>query len=305
MSGSSFVGLAGAGYNSGISVYSYEWMAAIILIIFIFFILPFYLRSRVFTMPEFLEKRYDVRSRLAFSGFNLFANMFIDMAAALYAGGIVIQTLYPSIPLWVDILALSVLAGVYTVFGGLRAVVISDSIQAVVLMIGAVLISILTYRAIPSWGAVEEAAPEGALHIIQPAGDEALPWPGLFTGVLIIGIYFWTSNQLIVAAYAGSEKPRPRPLGLTVCGLSQDTATVHYGPSGNDGSRALPRPSEPRSRMAHASRLTFCRSVCGALSWRRWWRPSPLVLTRCSTRLPQWSRWTLSRRSGPTRVRRP
>ena len=205
MSGSSFVGLAGAGYNSGISVYSYEWMAAIILIIFIFFILPFYLRSRVFTMPEFLEKRYDVRSRIAFSGFNLFANMFIDMAAALYAGGIVIQTLYPSIPLWVDILALSVLAGVYTVFGGLRAVVISDSIQAVVLMIGAVLISILTYRAIPSWGAVEEAAPEGALHIIQPAGDEALPWPGLFTGVLIIGIYFWTSNQLIVQRTLGAR----------------------------------------------------------------------------------------------------
>ena len=87
MSGASFVGLAGAGYSQGISVYSYEWMAAVILVIFIFFILPFYLRSGVFTMPEFLEKRFDRRSRFAFSALLLFFSMFVDCAAALYAGG--------------------------------------------------------------------------------------------------------------------------------------------------------------------------------------------------------------------------
>ena len=70
------MGLAGAGYNQGISVYAYEWMTTVILVIFIFFLLPFYLRSRVYTLPEFLERRFDGRARIAFSGFNLFAKMF-------------------------------------------------------------------------------------------------------------------------------------------------------------------------------------------------------------------------------------
>jgi solute:Na+ symporter, SSS family len=205
MSGASFVGLAGAGYNSGISVYSYEWMAAVILVLFVFFILPFYLRSEVFTMPEFLERRYDRRSRTTFAGFLVFMSMFVDAAAALYAGGLVARTLFPGPPLWVHVAALALLAGVYTIFGGLGAVVISDSIQAVVLILGGALIFFLTWLEIPSWAEMEAAAPAGALNIIQPIDDPALPWPGLFTGVLIIGIYFWTTNQLIVQRTLGAK----------------------------------------------------------------------------------------------------
>lgn len=205
MSGASFIGLAGAGYNQGISVYSYEWMAAIILIIFIFFILPFYLRSEVFTLPEFLEKRYDRRSRITFSGINIFFNVFVDCAAALYAGGLVVLTLFPEVPLWVGVLILALLAGVLSIFGGLGAVVISDTIQAVVLIIGGTIVFFAAWAAIPSWDAMVEAAPRGALNIIQPADDPNLPWPGLLTGVLIIGIYFWTTNQLIVQRTLGAK----------------------------------------------------------------------------------------------------
>jgi solute:Na+ symporter, SSS family len=205
MSGASFIGLAGAGYSQGVSVYSYEWMAAIILIIFIFFILPFYLRSEVFTLPEFLEKRYDRRSRLTFSGVNIFFNMFIDAAAALYAGGLVVLVLFPDTPLWLAVLVLAGLAGVLSIFGGLGAVVISDTIQAVVLLIGGVIVFFAAWAAIPSWGAMEAAVPPGALSIIQPIGDPNLPWPGLFTGVLIIGIYFWTTNQMMVQRVLGAR----------------------------------------------------------------------------------------------------
>jgi SSS family solute:Na+ symporter len=205
MSGASFVGLAGAGYSQGISVYSYEWMTSVILVIFIFFILPFYLRSGAFTMPQFLGQRYDGRSRLAFSSFNLFAMMFIDMASALYAGGLVFQTLFPVVPLWVTILGLALLAGVYTVFGGLGAVVISDTIQAIVLFIGGTIVAVLTFMAIPSWEAVQQAAAPGQLHIIQPANDDALPWPGLLTGVIVIGTYYWTTNQVVVQRTLGAR----------------------------------------------------------------------------------------------------
>ena len=205
MSGSSFVGLAGAGYSSGIAVYSYEWMAAVILIFFIFFLLPFYLRSGVFTMPEFLERRFDRRSRYTLAMILLFFNIFVDCAAALYAGGLVAQTLFPFIPIWGGVLFLAVLAGIMSVFGGLSAVVVSDSIQAVVLIIGGVIIFVAAWMAIPSWEAVVQTAPAGALNIIQPANDDVLPWPGLLTGVLIIGIYFWTSNQLIVQRTLGAR----------------------------------------------------------------------------------------------------
>lgn len=205
MSGSSFVGLAGAGYSSGVAVYSYEWMAAVILIFFIFFLLPFYLRSGVFTMPEFLERRFDRRSRYTLAAVLLFFNIFVDCAAALYAGGLVAQTLFPFVPIWAGVLFLAGLAGIMSIFGGLSAVVVSDTIQAVVLIIGGVIIFIAAWMAIPSWEAVVQTAPAGALDIIQPVDDEVLPWPGLFTGVLIIGIYFWTSNQLIVQRTLGAR----------------------------------------------------------------------------------------------------
>ena len=204
-SGSSLVGLAGSGYANGIAVFSYEWTGAIILIFFLFFFLPFYYRSGVYTMPEFLEKRFDQRSRYAFSIFLLFLNTFVDIGAALYAGGITINLLYPSIPLWTSIAVLATIAGIYTISGGLSAVVITDAIQAVVLILGSIAIAVLVFVSIDSWAQVREAAPEGGLSLIQPANDETLPWPGLFTGLFIIGIYYFCMNQFIVQRTLGAR----------------------------------------------------------------------------------------------------
>ncbi|WP_153397696.1 sodium:solute symporter [Ornithinicoccus halotolerans] len=205
MSGATFVGLAGGAYDQGISIFAYEWMAAVVLAIFIFFILPFYLRSGVFTLPEFLEKRFDRRARMAFAGFNLFANMFIDMAAALFAGAIVIRTLYPDVPIWVAVAGLAILAAIYTVIGGLGAVMVSDSIQATVTIVGGLIVFIATWRAMPSWDAVYETAGDEKMSLILPPDNPDLPWPGLITGVLIIGLYYWTTNQLVVQRTLGAR----------------------------------------------------------------------------------------------------
>jgi len=204
MSGASFVGMAGAGYSSGIAVYSYEYMAAFILVVFIFFLLPFYIRTKVFTMPEFLERRFDRRSRYGFAALLIFLSIFLDCAGALYAGGLVVQTIYPAIPLWTGVAILAVLAAILSVFGGLGAVVVSDTIQAVVLIIGGIIIFFAAWAAIPSWDAVIDAAPADALSIVRPADDPFLPWPGLL-GVFIIGVYFWTTNQLIVQRTLGAK----------------------------------------------------------------------------------------------------
>jgi SSS family solute:Na+ symporter len=204
-SGASFVGLAGSGYNQGIAVYNFEWLAAVALIFFVIFILPFYLRSEVYTMPEFLERRYGRNSRIAFSGFTIFTNTFVDLSVALYGGGVVLQRLYPEVPLWVSIATLAVLAGIYTIFGGLEAVVITDTIQGIVLLIGGTIVAVMTYMAIPSWDAVREAAPPETFSLIRPVGDELTPWPGLITGAVIIGFYFWTTNQVIVQRTLGAR----------------------------------------------------------------------------------------------------
>jgi len=219
MSGSSFVGLAGEGYARGIAVYNYEWAATVILIFFVFFILPFYLRAKVYTMPQFLETRFDRRSRVMFSGFTVFANMFIDAAAGLYAGGIVIQMLYPEAPIWIPIAILGVLAGIYTIFGGLSAVVITDTIQAVILIIGSVVIAFLAFAQLDSWDQLVNAAPEGGMNLIQPADDDFLPWPGLFTGVFIIGFYFWATNQFIVQRTLGAKDLNHGRWGALFAGL--------------------------------------------------------------------------------------
>lgn len=219
MSGSSFVGLAGEGYSRGIAVFNYEWAATLILIFFVFFILPFYLKSKVYTMPEFLQTRFDRRSRVMFSGFTIFANMFIDAAAGLFAGGIVMQMIYPDVPIWIPIAILGVLAGIYTIFGGLSAVVITDTIQAIILIIGAIVIAILAFGQLDGWDQLVQGAPDNGMSLILPADDPFLPWPGLFTGVFIIGFYFWATNQFIVQRTLGAKNLDHGRWGALFAGL--------------------------------------------------------------------------------------
>src|SRR6056297_944813 len=123
MSGSSFVALPASGYNDGIAAYNYEWIPVLLLIFYVAFVLPLYLKSEIFTAPEFLERRYGISSRLFFSGFQLLANIFVDAAAALYAGAMIAQAIYPDIPLWITVAVTAAIAGIYIASGGLGAVV--------------------------------------------------------------------------------------------------------------------------------------------------------------------------------------
>lgn len=205
MSSSSLVGMAGSGYGTGISVYNYEWMAAVVLVFFAIFFLPFYLRSQVYTMPEFLERRFDARARFYFSGLTLFGTIVIDTAGSLYAGALVIKLVFPQIPIWQSILGLAIIAGFYTIAGGLAAVVYTDAIQAVLLTLGAILISILAFIKVGSWEAVTAVTPTKMLSVIQPLDDPFLPWLGLITGVPLLGFYFWCTNQFMVQRVLGAK----------------------------------------------------------------------------------------------------
>ena len=198
LSGTSYVGIAGAGYSNGIAVWNYEWIAAIVLLFFAVFILPFYLRAKLSTMPEFLERRYDRRARKVFSVFSVFTAMLIDSAGALFAGALTLSLLFPDMPLWSLIATIAFLAGVYVILGGLQAVMITDTIQGVLLLVVGAIIFFLVFSELGSWQAVQEAAPEGGFTVAPPADDDFFPWPGIFTGALWLGFYYWTTNHMVV-----------------------------------------------------------------------------------------------------------
>ena len=198
ISSTAIVGLAGAAYVMGIAVYDYEWSAAVILVFFCLFLLPLVLASRVYTMPEFLERRYDGRVRLYFAALTLFLNIFVDSASALYCGALVCQLVLPGLPLWAIVAALAGAAGLYTLAGGLRAVIYTEAVQAVLLLTGAVIIAVAAVTRVGGWHAIVQQVAATKLSLIRPADDPGVPWPGLALGIPVLGIYYWCANQYIV-----------------------------------------------------------------------------------------------------------
>lgn len=198
ISSTAIVGLAGAAYVMGISVYDYEWSAAVVLVFHCVFLLPFVLRSRVYTMPEFLERRYDARARLYFAALTVFLNIFVDSAAALYCGALVCRLLLPGPPLWAIVAVLAGAAGAYTLAGGLKAVIYTQAAQAVLLFTSAIVIAVAAFTRVGGWHAVVRGVDPAMLSLIRPAGDPGLPWPGLVLGIPVLGIYYWCTNQYMV-----------------------------------------------------------------------------------------------------------
>jgi solute:Na+ symporter, SSS family len=219
ISSTALVGLAGAAYGLGISAYNYEWTAAVVLVFFCIFLLPQVLQSRVFTMPQFLERRYDVRARLWFTVITLFLNVFVDAAAALYSGALVCRLLIPGAPLWLLSLTLAGASGIYTVTGGLRAVLRTEVIQAGVLIGGAAAVSWFAFARAGGWHAVMTEVNPAALSLIRPASDASVPWPGLLLGIPLLGFYYWCTNQVIVQRVLSARDLDQGRTGVLFAGL--------------------------------------------------------------------------------------
>jgi SSS family solute:Na+ symporter len=200
-------------------VYHYEWIPALVLIVFIFVFLPLFLDARVFTSAQFLKERYGHRIQTAFSGFMLVESIIVDATVSLYAAGRIIETLFPEFPVWITISAAAIVAGIYISFGGLEAVVVNDALQATLVLIGGAMTLGLAWQAIPSWDAVVEANPERALHLIQPADDPLLPWPGVITGLLVLVVYDWCINQYYIQRALGAQSLDHGRWGALFAGL--------------------------------------------------------------------------------------
>lgn len=193
------VGLAGTGFESGTPLAHYELHAWIVLLLGWLF-LPFYLRSGVYTTPEFLEKRFDARSRWFLALFSIVAYVLTKVSVTIYAGGIVVSELM-GIPFWYGALGIVVFTGAYTVIGGLRAVVYTEALQTILMIFGSALITWLGLRAAGGWDqmyATVTAASPDHFNMWRPMSDPAFPWTGLLLGGTVVGIWYWCTDQYIV-----------------------------------------------------------------------------------------------------------
>ncbi len=199
------VGLAGNGAASGMAMAHWEMHAWIVLILAWVFV-PFYQRAGVFTMPEFLEKRFNTTTRWILSVVSLIAYVFTKVSVTVYAGGMVFGVLLPDTfgspenAFWVGALATVVLTGIYTVFGGLRAVVYTDTAQVFVLIIGSIFITFFGLSELGGWGELKNicAASSNDFSLWRPTSDPDFPWLGILLASPIVGIWYWCTDQYIV-----------------------------------------------------------------------------------------------------------
>ncbi len=192
-----FIGLAGTGASSGLAVGHFEWLAAVIVLILGWVFVPFYLRSNVYTMPEFLERRYSSGCRYYLASISLIAYVFTKIAVAIFAGAIVLKAVL-GWNMWQSSLALVVATGIYTIAGGLAAVIYTEVIQTVILVLGALVLAFIGLNEVGGWSNLKEAVPPDFFHMMKPHEDRDFPWTGIFFGAPILGIWYWCTDQVIV-----------------------------------------------------------------------------------------------------------
>ena len=190
------VGLAGTGASNKLPLLIYEIHAWIVLMLGWLF-LPFYARAGVFTMPEFLEKRFDARSRWILSVFSIVAYVLTKISVTIYAGGVVVSALL-GIDFWTGAIATVVLTGIYTVLGGMRAVVYTEALQAIILVVGAATLTIIGLDHVGGWNSMRETVTPEYLNMWRSLSDPDYPWLPLVITSTIVGIWYWCTDQYIV-----------------------------------------------------------------------------------------------------------
>jgi len=253
-------GLAQSGYNTGLAYGNFEWMAPFTLIILSLFFAPFYLRSRVTTLPDFLEKRYCRPCRDWLAAISILSAVFVHLGFTLFTGVVVLEGFLlndlvadPAAWRWVTLCVIGGLAGLYTIVGGLMAVVLTESLDTIVLLVGAICITIFGFVAVGGWDGLEKAMAELAevkqlaekrpeqaaamptspiqpkdvpdnvgrhLTIVRPHGDTStLPWYAVLLGYPVLGIWYWCTDQTIVQRVLGAKNENHARVGPLFAGF--------------------------------------------------------------------------------------
>ena len=200
------IGLAGSGARGDMPAAQFEILASLVLIVLGWLFVPFYVKSGVFTMPEFLERRYSSGARTYLSIVSILAYVLTKISLTIFAGALVFEVL--GIPFWTGALVVIVATGLYTILGGLKAVLYTDMIQLFILLGGMILVTVYGFNAIGGWGGMMDAVSATAseqgkttstfFNLWRPSSDSNYPWTGMMFGAPILGIWYWCTDQFIV-----------------------------------------------------------------------------------------------------------
>ena len=190
------VGLAGSAAQSGTVLGHYELHSYIVLILGWVFV-PFYLRSSVYTMPEFLERRFNPQARRLLTIIQLISYVIAKASVTIFAGALVFNQ-FLGVDFWTGAIILVVVTGFYTVLGGLHAVMYTEAIQAIVLLLGSLILMVFGLQEVGGWDALMAAVPKEKLNMFPPLSDPEFPWLGILIASPIVGLWYWCTDQHIV-----------------------------------------------------------------------------------------------------------
>ena len=217
------VGLAASGYNEGLVWGNFEWLAILTLILLSLVFAPYYFRTKISTLPEFLEKRYGpwARTLLAFIG--IISALFIHIGLSLYAGAAIFEQFF-GFNVLTSILVIACLTSLYTIIGGLKSVVVTETIQSVVLLGGAFIVTLFGILALPEHGIETFAEFKTALRpnqltMLHAESTVGLEWYAVLLGYPILGVWYWCADQTIVQRVLGAEAERDAQIGPLFAGV--------------------------------------------------------------------------------------
>jgi SSS family solute:Na+ symporter len=211
------VGLAGSGAASGLAVGHFEWLACLILLLLGWLFVPYYLKSGVYTMPEFLEKRYNSAARTYFTWVSVIGYVLTKISVTLYAGGVVIRAV-TGWNFYTAAIVLIVVTGIYTIFGGLRAVVYTEVLQAIVLILGSLTLMAIGLSRVGGFSGLEAQVPEGFFSMWKPTNHPDFPWTGIVFGAPILGVWYWCTDQHIVQRVLAAKNIKEARTGTIFAG---------------------------------------------------------------------------------------
>jgi len=211
------VGLAGTGAKSGVVFGQYEVQASLVLMLLAWLFVPFYLRSGVYTMPEFLERRYGPAARWYLAVISIIGYVLTKISVTIAAGGIVFTAL-TGVGFWTGAVIVVVATGIYTIFGGLRAVLYTDMMQMFVLVGGAIAVLVYSLHALGGWGEMCRIAGPEMLTMWKPFADPDFPWTGILFGAPIVAVWYWCTDQFIVQRVLSARGIHQARLGCIFAG---------------------------------------------------------------------------------------
>lgn len=218
ISPSFMIAACGVAYGSGMVTANFEWLAWLFLMLLAMLFIPYYLTTKVSTMPEFVRRRFGEAAYVFLSWYALFTTIILWLSCSLYAGGLLLGQIM-NWPLWVAVVVLTVIATSFTVAGGLAAVIVTDAVQSILMIVGSAALTLIAFTHIGSIEQLIDGVPASYWQLIRPRGDPDFPWPAMFLGYPVLGIWFWCTDQTVVQRVLAARDIRQGQLAAVFTGF--------------------------------------------------------------------------------------